>query len=108
MNFSDTETAKNPKNDFGPSALHEAQVLMNSEHVLTPRMVSSLLNVNVLLKNERIHTDEVEVEQSPVLTAVLIVASAVTIAIVSGTALLYVNEIGPFNKPSAAAELSNT
>jgi hypothetical protein len=88
--------------------LHEAEVRMNGEHTLTPRMVSSLLNVNVLLKNEDIHTNEVEVEQSPVLTAVLIVVSAVTLALVSGAVLLYVNEIGPFDKPTATARVSST
>jgi hypothetical protein len=103
-----TKTSATGTNDFGLSTLHEAEVLMNGEHVLTPRMVSSLLNVSVLLDNEHVHTEEVTTESSPIMNAVLIAVLAVVIAAASGAALLYINEIGPFNKPTATAAVSST
>ena len=106
---SESTNASPPRtNNSTLSTLHEAEVLMNGEHVLTPRMVSSLLNVSVLLNNEHVHTTEVTTEASPIMNAVLIAVLAVVIAAASGAALLYINEISPFNKPTATAVVSST
>lgn len=106
MIFENNRTLEEPIKSFGTSTLHDAQVLMNGEHVLTPRMVSSLLNVSVLLESEYTSTHEVAVESSPILNAILIAVSAVVIAAVAGVSLLYVYEIGPFNKPIATTSAS--
>jgi hypothetical protein len=81
---------------YGQTDVHKAQSFMNSERALTPKMVSSLLNVNVLLQSEHIHTTEKTGESFSFLYGLLVLVIAVALAVTLGTSLLYVNEIGPF------------
>jgi len=87
---------------FGVTQLHQAETFMNSERSLTPKMVSSLLNVSVLLQSENIHASKVEDEAFSPLSAVLIIITAIIVAVAVGTSFLYVHEIGPFYTKASA------
>ncbi len=96
MFLNNNESKEVKENAFGVNELHEAETFMNSERSLTPKMVSSLLNVNVLLQSEHIHASKREDESFSPLYAILIIIVAIIIAIAVGTSFLYVHEIGPF------------
>lgn len=97
-----TQNYTNDSNDskstppFHPTDIHQAETFMNSERALTPKMVSSLLNVNVLLQSERTHSVETTEDSFSILSAVFTFFIAIVIAVAVGTAFLYTQEIGPF------------
>lgn len=81
---------------YAPSTIQNAETYMNSERPLTPKMVSSLLNVSVLLQNEYTHTAEVADDTFSITNAVFILFASIAFAAIVGTTFLYTLEIGPF------------
>ena len=77
--------------------IHNALGLMNQDKPLSPKLISSLLNVGVNLSNT--HMFEMDDQKSigtSVLYSVTIVALSVALATLVGTIFLYTYEVGPF------------
>ncbi len=82
---------------FDDSELHSAQGLIYGDKPLTPKMIATLMNVDVSATSIREHgTGGDRTHGHSFLYYVMLLFVSVGVAVVIGGAFLYKNEMGPF------------
>lgn len=83
----------------------ESQKLFYTDGRLSPKMVSQLLNINVLVQPHAVHMHSLhpdnERDRTELAVAAFTIFIAFLVAMVAGVASLYIFEVGPFYVPLA-------
>lgn len=89
--------------EYDESELQTAESFMNHERPLTPKLISSLMHVDVSLESAFNHHAEERTDVgSSLVYALGVLFASLFIAATVGTSFLYFQKIGPFYDPLEA------
>jgi hypothetical protein len=90
---------------FGGSELHSAEELMYGDKPLTPKMISSLMHVDVSVRSTFAHEGSARRKQGHSFGYIIsLTIVSIIIGLVIGVGFLYLYNIGPFYKSYEIAE----